>query len=322
MRPLIPSLIISILSATAAFGGAPPVTPGFWIMRDTVRVLRDEPAGSTKNVALAAARNEWESFQILVRSESPVKGVSVEPGDLRGPGGSVIRAADAVLYRQHQLELTRPSNRNADFNPGWYPDALIPFRHPLTKQPLGDARFKAVPFDLPANETHGFWVDLYVPAGAKPGKYGGTYRVTVEGHPTAEIAVEITVWDFELPHVPTLQTALGSPADQMRGYYAGRAKAGQGPAPKDWDGVTAQITEEVSRHLVNATPAARLLKPQPESDGSYRFTAQQIDALRKFVDTYHVNALPTPHPSSVIKDPDTERGRLHAWLKSFDRINY
>ena len=157
MKPLILSLFTSILSATAAFGGAPPVKPGFWICRDTVRVLRDEPVGNAKDVAFAAARNEWESFQILLRSQSPVKGVSVEPGDRRGPGGSVIRAADALLSRQHQHELTRPTCRNDHFKLGWYPDALIPFRHPLTRQPLDGAQLKAVPFDLPANETHGFW---------------------------------------------------------------------------------------------------------------------------------------------------------------------
>lgn len=320
MKPIVSSLLILIASATAAFGAAPPAKPAVWTDRDTVRVLRDEPAGTTKDVALAAARNEWESFQILVRSDSPVKGLNVEPGDLRGPDGSVIRADDALLYRQHQHELTRPTYRNADFKPGWYPDALIPFRHPLTRQPLGDARFKAVPFDLPANETHGFWVDLYVPPGAKPGNYRGAYRVTVEGRLAAEIAVELTVWDFELPRVPTLQTALGSPEGQTRRYSAGRAKAGKEPAPNDWEAVTAQITDEVSRHLVNATPPAGWLTPQKERDGSYRFTVQQIDELRKFVDKHHVNALQTPHPNRVIKDPETERGTLHAWLRSFDRM--
>lgn len=291
-----------------------------WTCRDTVHLLRDEPAGKAKNVALAAARNEWESFQVLLRADAPVKGVNVEPDDLKGPGGAVIRAADAVLYRQHQLELTLPSYRNDNFKPGWYPDPLIPFRHPLTKQPISKARFKAVPFDLPANETHRFWVDVFVPADAKPGKYRGTYRVTAEGSNAAKIAVELTVWDFELPRVSTLQTALGSPAERMRSYYAKRAKASKEPEPKDWDAVEAQVADEVSRHRINATPPSALLTPQKESDGSYRFTAEQVDALRKFVDMYHVNAMNTPHPRSVVKDPEAERDKLHAWLKSFDRM--
>lgn len=291
-----------------------------WTCRDTVHVLRDEPTGKTSNAILAAARNEWESFQILLRSDAPVKGVNVEPGDLKGPHGAVIRAADAVLYRQHQLELTLPSYRNDHFKPGWYPDPLIPFRHPLTKQPLGEGRLKAVPFDLPANETHGFWVDILVPADAKPGMYRGAYRVTAEGRDAVKIMVELTVWDFELPRVSTLQTALGSPAERMHGYYAKRAKAGKESEPKDWDAVEAQVADEVSRHRINATPPSALLTPQKEADGSYRFTAEQVNALRKFVDTYHVNALHTPHPRTAVKDPDAERDKLHAWLKAFDRM--
>ncbi|MBM3887982.1 MAG: DUF4091 domain-containing protein [Verrucomicrobia bacterium] len=291
-----------------------------WTCRDTVRVLRDEPVGKTKSVALTAARNEWECFQILLRSDALVKGLSIEPGDLKGPRGAVIRAADAVLYRQHQLELTLPSYRNDNFKAGWYPDPLIPFRHPLSKQPLGDARFKAVPFDLPADETHGFWVDIFVPADAKPGKYRGMYRVTADGREAAKVAVELTVWDFELPRVSTLQTALGSPGERMRSYYSKRAKAGKEAEPRDWDAVEAQVADEVSRHRINATPPSALLTPQKEADGLYRFTTEQVDALRKFVDTYHVNALQTPHPRSVVKDPEAEREELHAWLKSFDRM--
>ena len=70
-------------------------------------------------------------------------GVRVEAGDLKGPGGSIL-AADARLYRQHQFHLTKPTYRNDRFKPGWYPDALIPFDHPLTRKPLGAARLAAV----------------------------------------------------------------------------------------------------------------------------------------------------------------------------------
>ena len=292
-----------------------------WTCRDTVHVLRDAPASGSKNVALAAARNEWESFQILLRSDAPVKGVDVEPCDLKGPHGTVIRAGDAALYRQHQLELTLPSYRNDNFKPGWYPDALIPFRHPLTKQPLpADARFKAAPFDLPANETHGFWVDIFVPKDAKPGTYRGAYRVTADGHETAKITVELTVWDFELPRVSTFQTAFGATAQQVRSYYAQRSKAGKEADIQDPDAFEAQVNAEVSRHRFNATPPDALLTQQKEADGSYRFTTEQVDALRKFVDTWHVNAIHTPHPRRAVKDPEAEREKLHAWLKSFDRM--
>ena len=36
------------------------------------------------------------------------------------------------------------------------------------------------------------------------------------------------------------------------------------------------------------------------------------------MDRYHVNAVSTLHPNRAVKDPEQERDRLFAWLKSFD----
>ena len=67
--------------------------------------------------------------------EWPVPGVIIVPDDLVGPDGSHLPASAARIYRQHQLEITMASPRNKDFKPGWYPDALIPSRHPVTSAP-------------------------------------------------------------------------------------------------------------------------------------------------------------------------------------------
>jgi hypothetical protein len=290
-----------------------------WTLTRTERVLRDAPAGSGTAVRLAAARNESESFQILVRAGALVKGITVEPSDLEGPDSAVLPAKDARLFRQHQLELTVPTYRNKDFKPGWYPDPLIPFRHPRTRKPLGKARLAAVPFDLLPNQTHGFWVDLCVPTDARPGRYRGTYRVTARGHKAAEIPVELSVWDFALPRVSTLRTALGSPAARMRGHYRRRAKAGKEPEPTDWAAVDAQCAELLTRHRVNATPPPGSFRPVARPDGSFHIPTEQVNALRQFVDRCHVNALKVQHPRSAVKDPEREREKLHAWLKSFDQ---
>jgi hypothetical protein len=289
-----------------------------WTETQTVHILRDAPPGSTKAAQLASARNEWESFQILLRSDAAVKGVRVEPGDLRGPDGAVVRAADARLYRQHQMHITAGTYRNDSFKEGWYPDPLIPFVHPLTGKPLSGARLTAVPFDLPAGETHGFWVDVYVSADAKPGEYRGTYRVTADGGRAAEVPVVLTVWDFALPATPTLETAFGSPADRMRQYYRGLAKAGKEKEPADWAAVETQCAQMMADHRINATPA-EALAPEAQADGTFRIPAEQVAAFREFVDRYHVNAFSTPSPAHVVKDPDKEREKLRAWLKAWDQ---
>jgi len=288
-----------------------------WTLSETRRVLRDEPAGSGTSVDVSGGNNEWVSFQILMRSDEPVRGIRVVPADLVGRGG-VISAKEARLYRQHQIEITEGTYRNERFKPGWYPDPLIPFRHPVTGEPLKGARLTAVPFDLPANQTHGFFVDIRL-HGPK-GPYRGTYRVTAEGGKSIEIPVSAAIWSVTLPDTPTLVTAFGSPAARMRGYYRQRAKAGKEKEPEDWAAVDAQCAQMLSEHRFNAYPPSGRLAPAARPDGSFEIPADQIQAFREFVDRYHVNAFCTPHPSSAgVKDPEAEKPKLHAWLKAWDK---
>jgi len=311
-----PALFLAAL-LSLAFADVAGAEWHVWTLTETRHVLRSDPPGTGTTVKLRAARNEWVDFQVLLRSDEPVNGIRVEAGDLQTSGGAVLRRTDARLYRQHQLHLEVGTYRNERFTPDWYPDPLIPFRNPLTGKKLEGARFLAVPFDLPANQTHGFWVDLYVPTNARPGDYRGVYRVTTSGGGAREIPVSLTVWDFALPPTPTLVTEFGSP--RLRDYYRERAQADNEPEPSDWATVEAQCAQLLSEHRFNATPPRELLVPKPQPDGSFQIPSRQVQALREFVDRYHVNALLTPHPSSAIKDPETQRDTLRAWLAAFDR---
>lgn len=289
-------------------------------LTETRRVLREEQPPQQREVQLGAARNEWESFQILVRSDVPVGGLIVKPGDLHGPDDARIGAADARLYRQHPMELTIGTHRNDQFQPGWYPDALIPFKHPLTGEALpDDAPRKAVPFDLPPGQTHGFWVDIHVPHGAPAGQYRGTYRVESGDGRAVEVPVSLDVWDFALPDVPTMQTALGSPAQRMRDHYRTRAKQGKEPEPADWEAVETQCAEMLARHRINATPPLGSFQPALQDDGSFEVPADQVARFRDFVDRCHINAYPVTHPRRVVSDPVEQNERLRAWLAAWDR---
>jgi hypothetical protein len=86
-----------------------------WTVTETRHVLRSESPGGGLVAKIAAARNEWVSFQILVRSEEPVKVIQVEPSELRGPGGVMLRTSESRLYRQHQLRLEMGTYRNDAF---------------------------------------------------------------------------------------------------------------------------------------------------------------------------------------------------------------
>ncbi len=287
-------------------------------MSQTRHVLRDDPPGKTLAVNISAARNEWESFQILMRSDEPVKEINVVAADLIGPEGAVLKATDARLYRQHQFLIKDGSYRNNNFKPGWYPDALIPFVLPVGAKPIHGARFAAVPFRLPADETHGFWCDLYVPPGTKPGPYRGTYHVTASGGRSVAIPVTLWVWDFQLPAVPTMKTCFGGPHRSVRLYYQRRAEAGNGKPVADLKALGAQVDQVLSEHHFNVG-AARESVPVAQADGSFRIPDEQVRALRDRIDRYRINAIGLAKPTEVIKDPIRERAKLHAWLAAIDR---
>lgn len=317
------TLIAWVLAGLGALGvGTARADWQIWTTTETRRVLREDrpekPAEKAAAVRLGCAGNEWRGFQILVRSTGPLPGLRVEAGDLVGPGGATLAGREARLYRQHQLHLREASYRNPSFRAGWYPDALIPAAHPVTGKPLAGARFVAMPFDLPAEQTHGFWVDLYVPPGTRPGEYRGTYRVVAAAGEARAIPVVLTVWDFELPPTPTLKTEFGSPARHLVGYYASRARTGQGTKLADEEAAYLQVSQLLSEHCCNAAPKIDL-SPQPRPDGTFEIPPERIRALREFVDRFHVNAVLAPHPRQAVKDPEGEGPRLGAWLEAWDR---
>lgn len=308
-----PSLFVLVLSLSLTFSARGALH--LWTLTETRHVLRSESPGGEGRVKIAAARNEWVSFQILLRSDSRVSGVGLEAGDLKGPGSGKLLAKDARLYRQHQLRLEQGTYRNDTFKADWYPDPLIPFVHPVAGKTLEGARLRAVPFDLPADETHGFWVDIYVPDVAG-GEYQGSYTLRPGSATPIEIPVSLTVWDFSLPETPTLITEFGSP--RLRDYYRKRAGAGE-TEPADWAAVDELCDQLLSEHRFNAAPPRETLAPKRQPDGSFAIPAPQVQKLREFVDRYHVNALQAPHPSSAVKDPEKERETLRTWLAAFDR---
>jgi hypothetical protein len=291
-----------------------------WTSNDTIRPLRHTGAGPLKKVVLAAARNEYGSFQILVRTDEPVRIINIMAGDFRGPRGKRIRSSQARLYREHQLKVTASSNGNPNSETGWYSDALIPLDNGRERQNITGNEFVAIPFDLPPHQTQGFFVEIHVPKDATPGIYRGKFEVIFSEKPTVVIAVILTVWNFSLPDIPTLQTVTGSPVENLRRYYLTKVGKHGEKNPPDWTAIETQCAEELSRHRVNAVPPLETVTPLLQSDSSWQIPPEQAAKLRSFIDTYHLNAVRTPHPGTIIRDIDKEQEKLRAWLSAFDRL--
>ena len=201
------------LVCSAAFSTLPAAqaSPVVWTAPSLHRVgMSDAPAHGT-DVSLAAARGEYESFQIVANgASSGLSSVNVTVSDLRAQGGQIIPRTNFTLYREKYMYVSSSSpnwkGSNQPLGPGWYADALIPFTDPETGKPLSGARYSAVPFDVKAGNNQPVWVDLFVPRSAEPGTYSGTYTVTSnQGNFTGSVSLK--VWNFALPLAPTLKSS-------------------------------------------------------------------------------------------------------------------
>jgi len=321
-RIVVAFLATCLLAAVASAQTTAPLPGGLavWTLPGLERALRDTPPGATRKAVLEAARNEWESFQIAVRAASPTRILALVPGELRLAGGSAVIAPDRFrLHREHQLHLTVPTYRNQNFRPGWYPDALIPFRHPLTREPLQGARFQAIPFDLPAEETHAFWIDLHVPPDAAPGRYDGVLTIRLEGAGPAPVPVALEVWDFALPQRPSMSSEFGSPAERLPRYYRDLVKKGVISKEPDYAAIEEQCARLMQEHRLDAPPPNRLLAHDVQPDGAFTLSDERIQGLRRWGETYHISGIPLPRPQSKFKDPAAEREKIARWCRSWEK---
>jgi hypothetical protein len=195
--------LAALVVAPAVASAAPTVT-----VADSLATVRpDQPASGPTSAVISAARNEFESFQVVVAAGDAVSpGVSVSLAQpLTGAGGT-IPAANVSIFREEYLNLRRASDLEGDTGP--WPDALIP----TVDAYYGEAR-NAFPVDVPAGQNRVAWIDVQVPADQPAGLYEGALSVTDAAGFGAQVPIQLTVRDFTLPSTSTLASAFGMDFD-------------------------------------------------------------------------------------------------------------
>ncbi|UCF35301.1 MAG: DUF4091 domain-containing protein [Acidobacteriota bacterium] len=139
----------------------------------------------SRQVDLRMARNEYESFQIvLLPAGKPLTDVQVRVEDLRSNEGSHVISRDNIEIF-HQIEqFVQPSLGTANDWVGWIPDALDPI---------------SGSFDTGPEETKPLWVTVHVPPNAPAGEYRGSLRVKPENGREQVITLALHVQDFQIP---------------------------------------------------------------------------------------------------------------------------
>jgi len=148
------------------------------------------PEATGDEVRLRLARNEAESFELVVEVTAPGrKVVRLEPVALAAAGGQTIPAEATYWHPVCTVPLITRQGFPVELR---WPDPLSHDRQVTVEGP-GSAQL---------------WVTVQAPAGTAPGTYTGGLRVTLEGAAQQSVAVPLAVevLDFELPRSPSFRT--------------------------------------------------------------------------------------------------------------------
>jgi hypothetical protein len=181
-----------------------------WVASPWQQVMRSTPPGDLQTVTIKAAANEYEPFRLIIHNSgnAPLKDLNVKISSLKSSLDG-ISSGNIRLFRANYVHIAKPSPDTKNLA-GWYPDALIPFSGSGYETENGDVTFVAEPFSVDTAQNAEVWCDLFVPRGTKPGIYTGFATVTIGKSNIAEIPVNLTVWDFELPEKIAMLSYFGS----------------------------------------------------------------------------------------------------------------
>jgi hypothetical protein len=237
------------------------------------------PVGEESDAArILAARNEFESFQVAVRSQGTAVGdVSVAAGGpLVGPGGARIGPSSLTVYREGYYDVRVPSD--SEGARGEWPDPLIPARDYL----YGERR-DAFPADAPSGGDVVAWVDVLVPRDQAPGVYRGNVSVAIGGERPRAIPVQVRVLPFGLPSTSTMRSAFPAGVEQVCESLDGASCDASSAASWRAQYLVGQLGLENRLTVPDPSPAGPQEAPKPGRETSLyrRYALPLIDGARR-----------------------------------------
>ncbi len=191
------AIVVLALTVGLAPGARALQTYGVPAIEKVTRDQEPSDAWSPGSVGLECARNEWEAFQVVIRSDAEEQ-VKVTFGGLTGPDGATIGPDEVRVYRVEWVDVNAPYEVDKPSeNPDFQPDPLVPVRDP-------DESFAVHP-----GQNTMLWLSVHVPEGTPAGQHTGEITVRpAEGRP-AELEVALQVRGFSLPRQSILQSMIG-----------------------------------------------------------------------------------------------------------------
>jgi len=255
-----------------------------WEVNPIVKVFPDDPPGEpAKDVKIAAARNECEVFQLVVRPNRDLGDFRASCTQWRIKTGPIIprpgiaRVAYVPIdnrssyFRSELPEYYRKLPNNAGRTDGWvgdWPDPIPTFK----------------PTHLEAGRNMPLWFTVRVPAGATPGEYRCQVRLSAQDTKTIAIPVTLTVWPFRLPNKSNLKVIYDLRQGRGGGVFDGQDRM---KTVKMWMKFLAD--HRVSPGLTNFNPKLKFV------DGEPTFDFTEFDEIASYCfDELNMNVMYTP----------------------------
>jgi hypothetical protein len=257
MRIALLSVLLAQLMIPAAVPPRPPGSMFWWVTSATAKTRPGDrvPTKFLQKVALHAARNEFEAFQIVLHSTEQMGGLDVVVSDLTDGQAHTIPATSIQTYLVGTVPVARPSREHGAT--GDWPDPLLPRVDSWFHE-----RRNAFPFALSPRRNQAVWIDAYIPRDTRAGNYRGAVRVSASGTELFTVPLQVTVWNFELPSTSSFKTSFG-----FTGQGALKQHKGKYTSDNDLREISALYSKAALQHRISLH-GANFIPPQFTMSGT------------------------------------------------------
>lgn len=173
-----------------------------WWTGSTYKVARDAAAPVKKaKVLLRSARNETESFQLVLSPKVTLENIRVSISSFQQKSGHTLEPEQVTIRKVEYVAVTKPSGNL--HKKGWYPDPLPELKNPFLAE---------------AGKNHPVWFTVKVPDRALPGTYKAEIKIEATDWKTT-VPVELKVWNFTLPEIPHMRSGFALSPGPVKDYH-------------------------------------------------------------------------------------------------------
>lgn len=152
-------------------------------------------------VSITAARNEYESFQLIISTNKVLANTQLEIDEFNHVKTNQKVKFKIKIQQVAYVKIKEPSDTNGF--PGEWPDPLPPYQ----------SGFIIVP-----SRNYPLWIVIYIQSTCPAGLYTSHIKINYQGG-SIQIPVQLQVWDFQLPEIASLRSGFDFSAKLVATYH-------------------------------------------------------------------------------------------------------